>query len=363
MLSYLPIQPGDTVDPARIDLALKTLFRTDLFADVKIDLVGSQLVIKVVENQIINQVVFEGNSNLKEDKLKDEVTVRPRGIFTRGKVQADVQRIIELYRRSGRVSATVTPKIVELPQKRVDLIFEIDEGPKSGVLSVNFLGNSEFSDNDLRDVVVTEQTSWYKFFSNNANYDPDRLEYDKEQLRKHYRNRGYYDFRVTSAVAELAPDKNGFVVTYNVDEDFLIGEVAFLAKLWGPIASIVDFDHDGDDADYYTSTDTNIDEFCVRFGYKLNLLVNTYTSYSNAKTCRKSWMKLIANDFKMDDKVCAFSYDTEGSIEDDFLSIDFWEHLIVDTLDGDQTEFDDLFGTQWFGDSDMCTDFAEDWFF
>jgi outer membrane protein insertion porin family len=101
VLSYLPIQPGDTVDPARIDLALKTLFRTDLFADVKIDLVGSQLVIKVVENQIINQVVFEGNSNLKEDKLKDEVTVRPRGIFTRGKVQADVQRIIELYRRSG----------------------------------------------------------------------------------------------------------------------------------------------------------------------------------------------------------------------------------------------------------------------
>ena len=152
-------------------------------------------------------------------------------------------------------------------------------------------------------------------------------------------------------------------ITYNVDEDFLIGEVAFLAKLWGPIAPIVDFDHDGDDADYYTSTDTNIDEFCVRFGYKLNLLVNTYTSYSNAKTCRKSWMKLIANDFKMDDKVCAFSYDTEGAIEDDFLSIDFWEHLIVDTLDGDQTEFDDLFGTQWFGDSDMCTDFAEDWFF
>lgn len=129
-----------------------------------------------------------------------------------------MQRIVELYRRSGRISATVTPQIIELPQKRVDLIFKIEEGPKSGILSVNFLGNKAFSDNDLRDVVVTEETRWFKFFSNNANYDPDRLEYDKEQLRKHYRNRGYYDFRVTSAVAELAPDKNGFVVTYNVDE-------------------------------------------------------------------------------------------------------------------------------------------------
>jgi outer membrane protein insertion porin family len=218
ILSYLPIAVGDTVDPARIDLALKTLFRTDLFADVRIDLQGSNLVIQVVENPIINQVVFEGNHALKEDKLRDEVTVRPRGIFTRARVQQDVQRIIELYRRSGRISASVTPKIVELPQKRVDLVFEINEGPKSGVLFVNFLGNKEFSDNDLRDVVVTKESRWFKFFSSNDNYDPDRIEYDREQLRKFYRNRGFYDFRIVSAVAELAPDKNGFAVTYTVDE-------------------------------------------------------------------------------------------------------------------------------------------------
>ncbi|MBU1378020.1 MAG: outer membrane protein assembly factor BamA [Alphaproteobacteria bacterium] len=218
VISYLPIQPGEPVDSAKIDLALKALFRTDLFSDVKIDFQNGDLIVTVVENPIINRVIFEGNKGLKEDKLRDEVTVRPRGIFTRAKVQGDVQRIVELYRRSGRISATVTPQIIELPQKRVDLIFKIDEGPKSGILSVNFLGNKAFSDNDLRDVVVTEETRWFKFFSNNANYDPDRLEYDKEQLRKHYRNRGYYDFRVTSSVAELAPDKNGFVVTYNVDE-------------------------------------------------------------------------------------------------------------------------------------------------
>lgn len=234
VISYLPMQPGDQVDAARIDEGLKALFRTDLFADVKIDFQNGELIINVVENPIINQVEFEGNSGIRDDKLRDTVTIRPRGIFTRSRVQQDVQRIIEVYRRSGRISATVTPKVVELPQKRVDLIFEINEGPKSGILSVNFLGNQEFSDNDLRDVVVTQQSAWYKFFSaGNANYDPDRLEYDKEQLRKYYRNRGFYDFRAISSVAELAPDKNGFLVTYTLEEgpEYRFGDVKVETEL------------------------------------------------------------------------------------------------------------------------------------
>src|SRR3954469_5711216 len=234
VISYLPVSPGDTIDSAKADLALKALFRTDLFSDVTIGFQNGDLIVTVVENPIINRVIFEGNHGLKEDKLRDEVTVRPRGIFTRSKVQGDVSRIVELYRRSGRISANVTPQIIELPQKRVDLIFKIDEGPKSGILSVNFLGNKAFSDDDLKDVVVTEESHWYKFFSSSqANYDPDRLEYDKEQLRKFYRNRGYYDFRVTSAVAELAPDKNGFVVTYNVDEGpkYKFGQIAVETEL------------------------------------------------------------------------------------------------------------------------------------
>jgi outer membrane protein insertion porin family len=228
VISYLPMQVGETIDPAKLDAGEKALFRTQLFSNVTLDLENNgDLVINVVENPIINRVLFEGNSSIKEDKLKDEVTVRPRGIFTPAKAQADVGRIVELYRRAGRISANVTPQIVELPQKRVDLIFKIDEGPKSGVLRVNFLGNKAFSDNDLRDVVVTEQSHWYKFFSSNANYDPDRLEYDKEQLRKYYRNRGFYDFRVASAVAELSPDKNGFVITYTLEEgpEYKFGKV------------------------------------------------------------------------------------------------------------------------------------------
>lgn len=218
VLSYLPIQPGDTVDPARIDLAVKTLFRTDLFSDVRITLEGTDLVVKVVENPIINKVVFEGNHALTEDKLKEEVTNHPRGIFTKARVQQDVQRIVELYRRAGRISATVAPKIVELPQKRVDLIFEINEGAKTGVSRVNFLGNKAFSDSELRDAIATKESRLWRFFSSNTNYDPDRLEYDREQLRKFYTNRGYYDFRVLSAVAELVPDMKNFKLTMTMDE-------------------------------------------------------------------------------------------------------------------------------------------------
>ncbi len=231
--SYLPIAVGDTVDAMKIDAALKALFRTDLFSDVKIDLQGSDLIVKVVENPIINQVVFEGNSNLKDDKLKDEIQIRPRGVFTKAKVEEDVGRIVELYRRSGRISATVSPKIIELPQRRVDVVFEINEGPKSGILRVNFLGNKQYSANDLRNVVVTKESAWYRFFSSNDNYDPDRIEYDREQLRKFYRNRGFYDFRIVSSVAELAPDKNGFAVTYSLDEGarYRFGKVTVQTQL------------------------------------------------------------------------------------------------------------------------------------
>ncbi len=240
ILSYLPIQVGDTVGPEQIDLGVKSLFRTELFADVAISLNDGVLLVKVSENPIINQVVFEGNNNLKDDKLEDEVQVRPRGIFTRGKVEGDVQRIVELYRRSGRIGVTVTPQIVELPQKRIDLIFEINEGPKSGIRRISFEGNRQFSDGELRGEIVTKESHWWRFLSSNDNYDPDRLDYDQEQLRKFYRNHGYYDFRIINTVAELEPDKNGFAVTYTLDEGpkFKFGKIRVdtqLKKLNGAV--------------------------------------------------------------------------------------------------------------------------------
>jgi len=219
VLSYLPIQPGDTVDPAVLDVAVRTLTRTQLFADVQLGVQpNGDLIVEIVENPIINQVVFEGNGAISETKLREEVTLRPRGIYTRARIQEDVGKIVELYRLSGRISATVTPKIVQLDQNRVDVIFEINEGPETGVRSITFLGNSAFSDNDLREVMVTQQSAWYRLFTTNDNYDPNRLDYDREQLRKFYTNRGYYDFRVLSAISELSPDDRAFAITITVDE-------------------------------------------------------------------------------------------------------------------------------------------------
>jgi len=233
VLSYLPIQPGDTVDPVLLDVAIRTLTRTQLFADVQIGLQpNGDLVVSIVENPIINQVVFEGNSALSEDKLRKEVTIAPRGIYTRAKVQEDVGAIIELYRLSGRISATVTPKLVQLEQNRVDVIFEIEEGAETGLRSINFLGNQAYSDSDLRDVMVTKTTAWYRLFSSNDNYDPNRLDYDREQLRKFYTNRGYYDFRIVSAVAELAPDDSAFALSMTVDEGdrYNFGEIKVVTE-------------------------------------------------------------------------------------------------------------------------------------
>ncbi len=233
VLSYLPIQPGDTVDAALLDVALRTLTRTQLFADVQMGLQpNGDLIITIVENPIINQVVFEGNSALSLKKLTDEVTLSPRGIYTRAKVQEDVGKIIELYRLSGRISATVTPKLVQLDQNRVDVIFEINEGPETGLQAITFLGNRAFSDSDLREVMVTKQSQWWRLFSSNDNYDPNRLDYDQQQLRKFYTNRGYYDFRIISAVAELKPDDSAFGLTMTVDEGdrYNFGEIKVVTQ-------------------------------------------------------------------------------------------------------------------------------------
>jgi outer membrane protein insertion porin family len=216
--SYLLVHPGEPFDAERIDLSLKTLFATGLFADVQIEQRESDLVVSVIENPIINRVIFEGVNALKEDDLENEVQAKPRSVFTPARAQADVQRIIELYRRSGRFAAQITPQVRELDQNRVDLIFEVDEGPVTGVRDVNFIGNEEFSDRTLRDAIVTTESHWWNFFSSNDNYDPDRIEYDREQLRQFYNNRGYADFRVVSAVAELTPDQKDFYITFTVDE-------------------------------------------------------------------------------------------------------------------------------------------------
>ncbi len=216
--SYMQINPGDPFDAQRIDQALKNLFATGLFADVNFRRDGDALVVSVTENPIINKLAFEGNKRLDDDALQQEVQLRPRVVYTQARVQADVKRILDLYRRSGRFAATVEPKIIKLDQNRVNLVFEINEGEVTEVRRIDFVGNKVFSDSDLRDEIVTQEYAFYRFLSTNDTYDPDRLTVDKEALRKFYLANGYADFRVVSAVAELSPDQEAFFITFTVEE-------------------------------------------------------------------------------------------------------------------------------------------------
>lgn len=231
--SYLTLREGDVFDQAQVDRSLKTLFGTGLFADVTLSRKGSALLVKVVENPVINEIAFEGNQRLKDENLQSEVQSKPRAIYTRTRVQSDVQRLQEVYRRSGYFAATVTPKIIQLDQNRVNLVFEVNEGGRTMVRSVKFVGNAKFSDGRLSEEISTRESRWYRFLSSSDVYDPDRVEVDKELLRRFYLSKGYADFRVISAVAELAPDNKGFYVTYTLEEGerYKFGAVAINSQL------------------------------------------------------------------------------------------------------------------------------------
>jgi outer membrane protein insertion porin family len=231
--SYLLVQPGDPFDPDRIDRSLKALFATGLFADVSLRREGDALIVKVVENPVINRIAFEGNHKLSDETLTAEIQLKPRIVYTREKVQSDVKRILDLYRRNGRFAATVEPKVIPLEQNRVDLVFEIDEGESTGVRSINFVGNHQFSSSGLRDIIETKESRWYRFLSSNDTYDPDRLTYDRELLRKFYLSEGYADFRVVSAIAELTPARDGFFITFTLEEGsrYKFGKVTITSEL------------------------------------------------------------------------------------------------------------------------------------
>ncbi|MBK1697815.1 outer membrane protein assembly factor BamA [Rhodovibrio salinarum] len=216
--SYLEVDPGDRFDAQELNRSLKGLYDTGLFEDVVLSREGDRLIVDVQENPIINRIAFEGNDELDEETLRQEVELRPRVVYTRTKVQNDVDRLLEVYRRNGYYGAEIEPKLIELEQNRVDLVFEVDEGPETEVRAINFVGNEAFSDSELRDQIATEESAWWKLLGANDTYDPDRLSFDREQLRRFYLSEGYAEFEVRSAVAELTPDREAFVLTFTVSE-------------------------------------------------------------------------------------------------------------------------------------------------
>jgi outer membrane protein insertion porin family len=216
--SYFRVGGSERLDSATIDSALKALYATGLFQDVRITPGPGRVLVSVVENPVINRVAFEGNKKAKDEQLSSEVQSKPRGTFSRATVQNDVQRILEVYQRNGRYDVRVEPKIIELPNNRVDLIFEIDEGAKTGVEKILFVGNNAFSDYRLKDVIKTGVTNWLSFLKSNDIYDADRIEVDRDLLRRFYLRNGFADVRIVSAVGEYDPEGKGFIITFTIDE-------------------------------------------------------------------------------------------------------------------------------------------------
>ncbi|GIQ72614.1 outer membrane protein assembly factor BamA [Bradyrhizobium sp. RD5-C2] len=231
--SYFHPGPGGRLGQAQIDDGLKALIETGLFQDVHIDQRGGRFVVVVVENPVIGRVAFEGNKKVKDEQLTAEVQSKPRGTFSRPMVQSDALRIAEIYRRSGRYDVRVNPQIIEQPNNRVDLIFEVNEGVKTGVRSIEFLGNNAYSASRLRDVIKTRESNLLSFLGGNDVYDPDRVEADRDLIRRFYLKNGYADVQVVAALTEYDPDKKGFLVTFKIEEgqQYRVAAVNFTSSI------------------------------------------------------------------------------------------------------------------------------------
>jgi outer membrane protein insertion porin family len=232
--SYFKAGPGGRLDQGAIDDGLKALIETGLFQDVRINRgAGGQIVVSVVENPVIGRIAFEGNKKIKDEQLTAEVQSKARGTFSRAMVQSDTLRIAEIYRRSGRYDVRVTPEIIEQPNNRVDLIFTVEEGSKTGVKSIEFVGNSAFSSYRLRDVIKTHESNLLSFLASSDIYDPDRVEADRDLIRRFYLKNGFADVQVVAALTEYDPEKKGFNVTFKIEEgsQYRVGAIDFRSSI------------------------------------------------------------------------------------------------------------------------------------
>ncbi len=218
VLSYVNITPHSDVSDDELNESFKKLYGTGLFSDVKFNMKGNTLNIDVKENPIVNKRYFDGNDKVDDKMLESEVQLDSRSIYSVAKVQEDTKRILNLYKRVGRHAAVVEPKVIERDQNRVDLIYEIDEGPLAKIKKINFVGNEHYSDSDLRSEIISKETRWWRIFSTSENYDLEKTNYDKELLRRFYLKHGYADFRVVSSVAELSPDNESFIINMVLEE-------------------------------------------------------------------------------------------------------------------------------------------------
>jgi outer membrane protein insertion porin family len=231
--SYVLVQPGDRFDADRLDRSLKTLYATGLFQDVRLGRVGDTLVVRVVENPLVNRVAFEGNHKLSADQLRPEVQLRSRAVFTSTLAETDRQHILDMYAKRGYYDATVEPKIIHLEQNRVDVVFQINDGSATLISKIVVNGNKAFSQDRLTEVINSRESRWWRFLSTSDQYEPERLAYDKELLRRFYLKNGYADIQIVDASAELSPDRKGFFLSFTVNEGarYRVGKVTITSQL------------------------------------------------------------------------------------------------------------------------------------
>jgi len=233
ILAYLPIKTGDEIDLQALDQAISSLFATNLFKNVSISRSDNQVIVEIEENPIINRINIEGNDVLTDERLMAELDIQPRRVYTAEVAREATQRLLEIYRLSGRFAASVVPKIIRQDNNRVDLIFEVDEGPLIKIQSIRFLGNSAFSDYALRQIISSRTERWWAFLTANDKYDPGRLDFDVRLLRQFYLSRGYADIDVVRAQGGLLPDRSGFAVTFSLKEGprYRLKDVSFTSEI------------------------------------------------------------------------------------------------------------------------------------
>ncbi len=214
----ITITPGKSFSNADIDSSVKRLYATGYFSDVSINVSGGTLVVSVNENQLINQVVFNGNRKIKDDKLQEAVRTQPLGPYSEATVEYDIQAIKQAYAAIGREDVTVTTQVVPIAEGRVNLAFVINEGSRTKISQINFVGNNAYGDGRLQSVIATKESGLFSFLSRKDVYNEDKLRADEELLRQFYYNHGYADFRVVSSDAALDESTNEYTVTITVEE-------------------------------------------------------------------------------------------------------------------------------------------------
>jgi len=217
ILSYIPLKKGSIYTQEKADESIKTLYNTGFFSKININFKNGLLTVDVSENPIINEVDFVGNSALKTEVLSQELLSKTREFFSKSKLSNDVSRLLDIYNKSGRFATKITTQIAKLPQNRINILFNIEEGKKSTIKKIVFIGNEHFPDSELKSQIMSKEDKIYNIFRANY-YDADIVEYDKVLLSKFYNYRGYANFKIISATADILPGSSNFYLTFSIEE-------------------------------------------------------------------------------------------------------------------------------------------------